>query len=262
MVMRSIFLLLAIAFGMAASAQGRERTVKTDTGTVVLHYFTNGKVSTKAWVDKDNRGGRSWAYRPDGSVLSEHQTRRIAGHASVQFEYHPNGAVSKVEYSDAPDAGIQWYRSTTTYDENGVKTGFTEQGHDNDGIIPGPGVRVTQKPEVTEPYQQEVVREQQMFVTEVFVLHTLNTACFITVKAAQRSPALPDGHYTLVPRDTLRVGTYSMGELFDLPAAHVTITGEKAQMKGKRRQLTTVRTDVIQVSPDHRRCFVVMGKAK
>lgn len=260
--MRSIFLLLALAFGMTASAQGRERTFKTDTGTVVIHYFTNGKVSTKVWMDADDRWGRSWAYDASGKEILSYQTRRIAGHASAHFSYHSNGAVSKIEVSDAPDAGIQWYRSTTTYDENGVKTGFTEQGHDNDGIIPGPGVRVTQKPEVTEPYQQEVVREQQMFVTEVFVVHTLNTACFITVKAAQQSPALPDGHYTLLPWDTLRVGSYSMGEVFDLPTAHVTITGEKAQMKRKRTELTTVRTDVIQVSPDHRRCFVVMGKAK
>lgn len=260
--MRTIFLLIALAIGATATAQGREHTFKTDSGTVVIHYFTNGKVSTKAWMDTNDRWGRSWAYDVTGKEIFSYQTRRIAGHASADFSYHPNGAVSRIEVSDAPDGGIQWYRSTTTYDGNGVKTGFTEQGRDNDGIIPGPGVRVTEKPEVTVPFKQEVVEEQRMYITEVFVLHTLKTACFITVNAVNPSPALPGGQYTVVPRDTLRVGAYSRGEVFDAPSAHMTITGEKAQKKRKRTQLAILRTDMIQVSPEHRRYFVLMEKAK
>ncbi|HRH38049.1 MAG TPA: hypothetical protein PK760_06875, partial [Flavobacteriales bacterium] len=205
-----LFLALFASCGLIR-AQGKERTFNTDSGTVVIHYFTNGKVSTKAWMDKDNRWGRSWAYKSDGTVIVDHQTRRIAGHASVHFDYHPNGAVSKAEYSDAPDAGIQWYRSTTTFDEQGNQTGFTEQGHDNDGLIPRPELRMTQKPEVTIPQQPETVMEQRLFVTEVYAVNASKYTCRLNVLAKHPGPALENSDHTMAPGDTIRIGMYTTG---------------------------------------------------
>ncbi|MBP7407993.1 MAG: hypothetical protein KA941_04465 [Flavobacteriales bacterium] len=254
--MRTIFLLIALVIGATATAQGRERTFRTDSGTVVIHYFTNGKVSTKVWVDKDERWGLSIAYDATGREIFSYQTRRIAGHASADFSYHPNGAVSRIEVSDAPDGGIQWYRSTTTYDENGVKTGFTEQGRDNDEIFPGPGVRVTEKPEVTLPMKQEEVREQRMFVNEVFVVNSTRWACVVVARATNPSPGLPGGTFTVQPGDTVRLGAYSMGEVYPAPADHVSITAQRPNGKRRKRSpMEVVLLQLKQASPEHRKYF-------
>lgn len=259
--MRPFFLLLLAALSTVAYTQGRERTFKSDTGTVVVHYFTNGRVSTKVWVDKDDRWGRSWAYDATGKEIFSYQTRRIAGHASAHFSYHHNGAVSKIEVSDAPDAGIQWYRSTTTYDEQGNRTGFTEQGHDNHDIIPGPGVRVTEKPEMTEPYKQEVVEEQRMFVTEVFVVNASKYTCRMNVVAKQPSPALQNSDHTMAPGDTVRVGMYSTGEIYEEAEKHLVVSGKRWSKKLKKQVAYRIlREEVTAVQPEARKYYLFIGR--
>ena len=132
--MRTLFLpLLLLSFTL--SAQRPPRTFHTSNGTVVLHYFADGRVSTKESMDADGRWGHSWAYDRSGETIVDRATRTVAGHARVHFEYHPDGGVSKAEFSDAPDGGIQWYRSITTFDPEGRRTGFIEQGHDDDGPV-------------------------------------------------------------------------------------------------------------------------------
>jgi len=239
-------------------AQGKERTFKTDSGTVVLHYFTDGKVSTKVWTHgPDYRvEGRSWAFDHSGKVLVEWHTRTYAGHSSMDRTYHPNGAVNKVEVSTAPDGGIQWYRGTYTFDDQGKQTGFMEQGHDNDGLIPSPGVRVMMKPEVTVPFKQEEVREQHMFVNEIFVVNSTKWACVLTAKATDPSPGLTGGTFTLRPGDTLRVGMYSKGEVFPPPAKHVTLLAQRPNGKGRKRSpMELVLLQQKQASPEHRKYF-------
>lgn len=259
--MRPFFLLLLAALSTVAYTQGRERTFKSDTGTVVVHYFTNGRVSTKVWVDKDDRWGRSWAYDATGKEIFSYQTRRIAGHASAHFSYHPNGAVSKIEVSDAPDAGIQWYRSTTTYDEQGNRTGFTEQGHDNYGIIPGPGVRVTEKPEMTEPYKQEVVEEQRMFVTEVFVVNASKYTCRMDAVAKHPSPAMQNSNHTMAPGDTVRVGMYTTGEIYEEATKHLTLSAKRWSKKLRKQVAYKIlREEVTAVQPEARKYYLFIGR--
>lgn len=256
--MRTTSTLIALAASLLLSAQGRERTVKTDTGTVVLHYFTTGQPSSRAWTDADNRWGHSWAYDRSGRVIFDRQTRAIGGHASVTYSYHPNGAVSKAEVSDAPDGGIQWYRSTTTFDSEGEQTGFTEQGVGNDGPIPGPGVRVVREPpKVTTPAPQETVREQRMFTNEYFVVNRYRRPVRVELRPNQLSPAAQHINATLVKGDTLRGGTYSMGEQWVGPLSQMTV--RVCPAKG-RKKLGVVRTDSMQLTPDHRRYYLIVGK--
>jgi hypothetical protein len=79
----------------------------------------NAQVSTKEIWDKDKRQGKSLAFNSKGEQLYEFYLRNFGGHASAHVSYYSNGQVSKVEYSSAPDAGIQWYRETIKFDENG-----------------------------------------------------------------------------------------------------------------------------------------------
>ena len=251
--MRFFCLFTFIASVTFLRAQGRVKTMDTDSGRVVLHYFTTGQLSTKEWMDTDDRWGRSWAWDRNGQELISYQTRKIGGHASVEFSYHANGGISKAEISDAPDGGIQWYRSTTTFDEHGVKTGFTEQGQGNDGPIPGVHVRTTQQPEVTKPNMQEVVEEQRLFVNEVLAVNATKWPCVVVVQTGQPSPALKPGNYALQPGDTLRVGSYTMGEVFDDPTKHVSLSAQRPNGKGRKRSAMEVTLlQQKQVSREHR----------
>jgi len=251
--MRTTSTLLALASSLLLSAQGRVSTVKTDTGTVVSHYFTTGQLSSTAWTDIDGRWGHSWAYDRSGRVIFDRQTRTIGGHASVTYSYHPNGAVSKAEVSDAPDGGIQWYRSTTTFDKEGQQTGFTEQGMGNEGPIPGPGVRtVRQPPAQPAPQVPEAVREQRLFDNAYFIVARKN--CRVSLRPKQASPAAKDIDAVLLKGDTLRGGSYSVGERFEQPLAHVAVTATNA--KG-RRNFTVQRVDSLQVDAEHRNYYPI-----
>lgn len=252
--MRIATTLLACTASLLLTAQGKESTMKTDTGTVVLHWFTTGQLSSKAWMDVDNRWGHSWAYDRSGKVIFDRQTRRIGGHASVDFRYHPNGAVSRADYSTMPDGGIQWYKSTTTFDTAGVQTGFSEQGWDNEGPL-HPGIV---KPERTVPkpaIPTKTVMEQHLFTNEYFVVARKN--CRVQLRPKQPSPAAKNMDATLLKGDTLRGGTYSMGERFDPPLGQVDVKATNRRGKPKYKVL---RTDSVQVGPEHRRWYLVIGR--
>ncbi len=247
--MRLLFLLLLVSIGSLLRAQGRERTFKTDTGTVVVHYFTNGKVSTKAWMDKDDRWGRSWAYGQDGSVIAEFNTRRFAGHSSVHFEYHPNGAVSKVEFSSAPDAGIQWYRSTTTFDEHGHRTGFWEQGHDDLGTIPRPG-RPSEQEQVTAI--PDPIPEQRLFVNEVLIVNKTGSSALVRCTPTHPSPAFPAKDHLIQAGDSLSVGRYTVGEQFAPPAGQVELTIVEFDLQDAPKRTALLLMDQRDPHPEHR----------
>lgn len=100
--------------------------------TLHIHYFPNGKVSTISYLDQD-RKGKVLAYNLKGEVVYEKGIRRIYGSAGVRFSHHENGMVKTACYSSHPDAGIQWYRSTTEFNEKGEKI---KEHHDN---YEGPG---------------------------------------------------------------------------------------------------------------------------
>jgi hypothetical protein len=248
--MRAHYTLLALAIAPLALSQGTEKTVKTDTGTVVLHFFTSGQISTKTWTDAMDRWGHCWAYDRSGKVIFDRQTRRVGGHARVDFRYHPNGAVSHADVSDAPDGGIQWYQSTTTFDPDGQQTGFSEQGWDNNGPI-GPRL-----PPATSPaFKQKEVQEQRLYTNEYFVVAKKN--CRVQLRPKQKSPASKDLDATLLKGDTLRGGAYSIGERFAPPLGQVdvTITNRKGKSKYK-----VLRTDSVQVDPEHRRWYLLVGR--
>lgn len=99
------------------------------------HKFPNGKTSTIC-VIKDDRDGYAKAFNFKGEEIYMRHIRRYAGHASVSFHHHPNGMVKKAEYSSHPDAGIQWYRSYTHFDENGNITSHIEDDWDTRVTVP------------------------------------------------------------------------------------------------------------------------------
>ncbi len=245
--MRAPQALLALVCSLPTFAQATEKSFATDTGTVILHFFTTGQPSTKAWMDAANRWGHSWAYNKQGQVIFERQTRHFAGHASVVFRYHPNGGISRAEVDDAPDGGIQWFRSTTTFDTAGVQTGYSEQGWDNEGPI---GPQVT-----TKQYKQQEVREPHLFNNEYFVVARKN--CRVQLRPKCPGPAAKDLDATLLKGDTLRGGMYSLGERFGPPLVQVAVTATNRRGKPKYE---VQRTDSVQMGPEHRRWYLIIGR--
>jgi hypothetical protein len=95
----------------------------------LVNYFSDGKISTiQVW--KDLGGGYARAFNRAGEVIYERDIRRFAGSAGVSFRYYPSGAVQRADYSSHPDGGIQWWRSTTVFDENGQIISETEDNFD------------------------------------------------------------------------------------------------------------------------------------
>lgn len=121
--MRPFFLYLLMLLPVIILAKSKEQTIKK--------YHKNKKISSIETWDKEKRSGEFICLNSKGDTLTQFHLRRFAGHASAWAEYYKNGQVRKLELSDAPDAGIQFYRETIYYDENGKETQRFKQSHEN-----------------------------------------------------------------------------------------------------------------------------------
>lgn len=104
----------------------------------LVHRYKTGELSSREILvgrnktDRDRFGTEKvQVFSRAGVLVYEGHRRNYAGHASVYLTYHKNGGVSKIETSDAPDAGIQWHHSQYKLDEEGKVIEFTEQSNDD-----------------------------------------------------------------------------------------------------------------------------------
>lgn len=84
-------------------------------------YHKNKNISTQEIWDNDKKSGKSIGYDSLGKQLYEFNLRTFGGHASVNLSYYANGQVSLVQFSSAPDGGIQWYKEMIRFDEKGSR---------------------------------------------------------------------------------------------------------------------------------------------
>lgn len=85
-----------------------------------MQYYQGTKsVSTSVCYDSIRRNGRAVVLNKSGDTTAQWHLRGYAGSASVHFDYHANGAPRKAHYSSQPDGGIQFYRETVTFDQQG-----------------------------------------------------------------------------------------------------------------------------------------------
>jgi hypothetical protein len=113
-----VFLLLAPT---ALFAQLNCLTKQRDDGnSETACHHENGTLSTIETWDREGRWGHITGFNSAGVQLFHYELRRIAGHASVQLAYHPNGQVKSVHYSTAPDGGIQRYSEDCAFDLYGT----------------------------------------------------------------------------------------------------------------------------------------------
>lgn len=117
------FVLFLLSFSSYAQLNCKN-TVAANGDKVKTCYFKNKNISSVETWDKDNRSGKFEYFKLDGTKIHEFYLRKFGGHASVYPEYYPGGQIKKIEYSSAPDGGIQFYRESRSYDEQGNQVDF------------------------------------------------------------------------------------------------------------------------------------------
>ena len=148
-------LLLFFAFTCTQFSWSQNDTI------VHLHKFPNGKTSTIIFI-KEFQEGYAKAFNFKGEEIYHNHVRRFAGHATVTFKHHPNGMVKEAHYSSHPDAGIQWYKSWTTFDDQGNKLREEHQNWNDRVTVPHHRIpdsllfRQTPPPRVIPDVQPEV----------------------------------------------------------------------------------------------------------
>ena len=131
--MRSILFFLclnAVSFGIYAQLNCKKSSSELENTSTCFHK--NGAKSTVESWDKQGREGKITGFDKEGKELFSYYLRSFAGHASAHLSYYANGQVSKVEYSSAPDGGIQFYQESHSFDENGTQSGFWKMDYPND----------------------------------------------------------------------------------------------------------------------------------
>jgi hypothetical protein len=152
--MRSLFLyLIALQIFITSDfmAQHKCKTEALEAGSQEVCLHVTGEISTQRFWDAQGRSGYFEAYSNTRKKLVQYDLRKFAGHASVQVDYHGNGQVSRVEYSSAPDGGIQFWHIIHHFDESGNET-FKQDLSQPDGYP-----RVVMPDELRNPDPQYVV---------------------------------------------------------------------------------------------------------
>ena len=184
--MKNALLLISILFSTLSFGQLTCKTTKNQEESIKTCLHKNGKISTEEKWDLDKRFGSIRAFSNQGKELFFHYLRSVGGHASASLEYFPNGQVSKVHFSDAPDGGIQFYNSTTKFDESGNQTEFYETKYPNELEIQW--VEPVKMPEVvTEPKKeapkQEVVECAAIAQTQYKIENTTSSRVKLKITA-------------------------------------------------------------------------------
>lgn len=256
--MKNILSLLFFFVSLNTSVSGQDKNYTN----CEKHFFKNGKISTQICFDENKHWGKATAYDNKGDNIYERNLRRVAGHASVHFSYYPSGAVSKAEFSDAPDAGIQWYQETITFSEDGKITGKTSQSNDD---LLYPSIPKYYRPEVVNPskdstrpkHQMEPIPCQQMNSNEIWVR---NASKFkVAVNAIRKNDSKEFHSIALAPGDTGKLAIYSMGEKFYDPSELYDFTVGVFK-KGSVTKLTFVKGAIAyrEVSTSCRRYYYMI----
>lgn len=215
---------------------------KTKGDTLILHreFHKNGKLSAYSYVLKSREMGKARAWNAQGQLIFECETSRIHGHHSAYFEHYPNGAVRKIEESQAPDAGIQWYRAFYTFDEQGNKTGESHQSHDD-------------SPSRFVP--DELKHRETAVCAPIFSNHLMlrNRSGFpMLVHYTQRDKK---ASVTVLPGDSVLLGNYIQAGFFSDPFAEAAIQLQcsSASRNSQRWKFILQKAETVKLSGQEQR---------
>lgn len=150
-----------------------------------------------------------------GSLVYEGYRRDFAGHSSVHLSYHPNGGVSRIDASSAPDAGIQWYKARITLDEEGNITDRSEQSHDM--LVTVPHIRHTAPEKEPEPQAPEKCAVPM--ASRIVIHNRSRAAVTVRLKGLQGGDTGKEYVERLLPSDSIVTPDQISAEVFLQPEA-------------------------------------------
>jgi hypothetical protein len=162
--------------GCTSKLDSEKRSVKT-----CLH--ANKQVSIVETWEADGRFGSLVIFNNRGEEIANYGLRSIGGHASAHLEYYANGQVSKIEFSDAPDGGIQFYNSTRKFDEQGKQIDYNETRYPHK--LETTLIQYVPQEEVTpteSPKKQEVIACAVIHQTFYQIENTTNRKLLLTIQ--------------------------------------------------------------------------------
>lgn len=222
------------------------------------HYFQSGEVSTKQIRLTDElRWGYAKAYTRDGKEIYSMQTRRVGGHASVQFRYYESGAVRTAHYTSQPDGGIQRSDIKHHFDEEGNVTSVQDFSTDDQGrfktitTITGPTAPLEKE------FKQESMACAEIYSTEVYAINLSKRKVKIM---PDKSVNTDESTEPLVLRsgDTLKIASYIDAQHFSPPKGRISFTINQKKRKPGRDKTKEVWTEYIQESKSKRVYYLLL----
>lgn len=179
-------------------------------------YHKTGQISTIETWNEDKRNGNIKGFNNTGRELFNYSLRNYAGHASVLISYHSNGQVKKLEYSSAPDGGIQFYHYIHEFNQSGDQISYLDLSHWDDMLVlPNLGPDSTS---VKKDKKTEVTICAEPWTTVFSIQNETNKKVIIRFKAISNPYIiLSDVLLTLAPFENRIVNSLILANMFLSP---------------------------------------------
>jgi hypothetical protein len=238
------FIILLFSFQTAFSQLNCKKTKGNENEEIVTCFHKNGKIASIEQWDKDKRFGSVKGFNNENKELFIFYTRTVGGHGSAHLSYYPNGQVSRVDYSSAPDGGIQWYKERLKFDENGnqidkwveeypFKTVTTPYFHDSTNV----------KKEIQKQIKQEVIACAIPFLTVYQVRNTTNKK--ISIKLTPQKNlwvSLNEKNYLTTKNEFVTIDSVLQAERFLSPKEGYIVSLDLPEKQKRKYEILQLET--------------------
>ena len=192
-------------------------TIDAANGSVKTCLHTNKKVSTEEIWDEAKRFGTLKLFNNQGVELAVYHLREVGGHASAHLTYHSNGQVAKVEFSDAPDGGIQFFESTRKFDENGKQLDYNEIKYPYELETTFIQIEPQEQPQqqVVPPKKEAFIPCATIYQTFYQLQNTTKSKVVLTIQPIKNNSVnVTEKEITLKPNESIVFDTILMADQF------------------------------------------------
>jgi len=136
--MKTAFFIIGLLSLTGLSAQLNQKVVEKKEGAYTYCHYQNGKISTEEFHTNSTAymaEGYAKAFDKNGIEIYNQPVSRNGLLSAVSFSYYENGGIREANYNTHPDGGIQGYKKTTWFDEDGKITNEISEDHESWNIF-------------------------------------------------------------------------------------------------------------------------------
>jgi hypothetical protein len=217
--MKNVILLFVCSLFLQISFAQLNCKTTTDAanGAVKKCLHANKKVSTEEIWDEAKRFGTLKLFNNQGVELAVYHLREVGGHASAHLTYHSNGQVAKVEFSDAPDGGTQFFESTRKFDENGKQVEYNEMKYPYELETTFIQIEPQEQPQqqVVTPKKEAFIPCATIYQTFYQLQNTTSSKIVLTIQPIVNNVVnVTEKEITLKPNESIVFDTILMADQF------------------------------------------------